>query len=126
MSRAPRKSGDSVAFSLLPSPFSLLRSALNYNPMTEPVQPPLKIFVRIRQLLEMIRFSHTLFALPFALLSAVMAWAIAAIIVTLVLALNIGARLIATLSLLLLLCFGLTLAWLELFARKASELRRDD
>jgi len=27
-----------------------------------------------RQLLEMIRFSHTLFALPFALLSAVMAW----------------------------------------------------
>lgn len=30
---------------------------------------------RVRQLLEMIRFSHTLFALPFALLSAVMAWA---------------------------------------------------
>jgi 4-hydroxybenzoate polyprenyltransferase len=30
---------------------------------------------RIRQLLEMIRFSHTLFALPFALLSAAMAWA---------------------------------------------------
>ena len=29
---------------------------------------------RIRQLLEMIRFSHTLFALPFALLAAVMAW----------------------------------------------------
>jgi len=29
---------------------------------------------RIGQLLEMIRFSHTLFALPFALLSAVMAW----------------------------------------------------
>ncbi len=28
----------------------------------------------IRQLLEMIRFSHTLFALPFALLGAVMAW----------------------------------------------------
>lgn len=27
-----------------------------------------------RQLLEMIRFSHTLFALPFALLAAVMAW----------------------------------------------------
>ena len=27
-----------------------------------------------RQLLEMIRFSHTLFALPFALLSAVLAW----------------------------------------------------
>jgi 4-hydroxybenzoate polyprenyltransferase len=30
---------------------------------------------RVRQLLEMIRFSHTLFALPFALLAAVMAWA---------------------------------------------------
>jgi len=30
---------------------------------------------RVRHLLEMIRFSHTLFALPFALLGAVMAWA---------------------------------------------------
>jgi 4-hydroxybenzoate polyprenyltransferase len=29
---------------------------------------------RVRQLLEMIRFSHTVFALPFALLAAVMAW----------------------------------------------------
>jgi 4-hydroxybenzoate polyprenyltransferase len=29
---------------------------------------------RVRALLEMIRFSHTLFALPFALLSAVLAW----------------------------------------------------
>jgi 4-hydroxybenzoate polyprenyltransferase len=29
---------------------------------------------RVRHLLEMIRFSHTLFALPFALLAAVMAW----------------------------------------------------
>ena len=29
---------------------------------------------RVRRLLEMIRFSHTLFALPFALLSAVLAW----------------------------------------------------
>jgi len=29
---------------------------------------------RVRKLLEMIRFSHTLFALPFALLAAVMAW----------------------------------------------------
>ena len=28
----------------------------------------------IRHLLELIRFSHTLFALPFALLAAVMAW----------------------------------------------------
>src|SRR3972149_10136057 len=33
------------------------------------------MFRRVRQLLEMIRFSHTLFALPFALLAAVMAWA---------------------------------------------------
>lgn len=33
---------------------------------------------RIRQFLEMIRFSHTLFALPFALLAAVMAWALGA------------------------------------------------
>ncbi len=30
---------------------------------------------RLRHLLEMIRFSHTLFALPFALLAAFMAWA---------------------------------------------------
>src|ERR671937_3221815 len=29
---------------------------------------------RLRILLEMIRFSHTLFALPFALLSALLAW----------------------------------------------------
>ena len=28
----------------------------------------------IRHLLEMIRFSHTVFALPFALLAAAMAW----------------------------------------------------
>jgi 4-hydroxybenzoate polyprenyltransferase len=32
------------------------------------------MFHRLRQLLEMIRFSHTLFALPFALLSAALAW----------------------------------------------------
>ena len=32
------------------------------------------MFTRIRQILEMIRFSHTLFALPFALLAALMAW----------------------------------------------------
>ncbi len=31
---------------------------------------------RIRHILEMIRFSHTVFALPFALLAAVMAWSI--------------------------------------------------
>jgi 4-hydroxybenzoate polyprenyltransferase len=32
------------------------------------------LFSRVRRLLEMIRFSHTLFALPFALFSAVLAW----------------------------------------------------
>jgi 4-hydroxybenzoate polyprenyltransferase len=32
------------------------------------------MFLRIRHLLELIRFSHTLFALPFALLAAAMAW----------------------------------------------------
>jgi len=32
------------------------------------------MFARLRQILEMIRFSHTLFALPFALFAAVMAW----------------------------------------------------
>lgn len=32
------------------------------------------VFKTIRHLLELIRFSHTLFALPFALLAAVMAW----------------------------------------------------
>ncbi len=31
---------------------------------------------KLRQILEMIRFSHTIFALPFALLAAIMAWAI--------------------------------------------------
>ncbi len=34
------------------------------------------MFVRLRYILEMIRFSHTLFALPFALLAALMAWAL--------------------------------------------------
>jgi 4-hydroxybenzoate polyprenyltransferase len=32
------------------------------------------MFARLRQILEMIRFSHTLFALPFALFAAAMAW----------------------------------------------------
>src|SRR5207253_8555614 len=32
------------------------------------------MFHRLRTILEMIRFSHTIFALPFALLSAVLAW----------------------------------------------------
>ena len=34
-----------------------------------------KMLTKLRHLLEMIRFSHTLFALPFALLAAMMAWA---------------------------------------------------
>jgi 4-hydroxybenzoate polyprenyltransferase len=42
--------------------------------------PPAKVqgsslFVRFKIFLELIRFSHTIFALPFALLSAAMAWA---------------------------------------------------
>jgi 4-hydroxybenzoate polyprenyltransferase len=32
------------------------------------------MFTRVRHILEMIRFSHTLFALPFALLAAALAW----------------------------------------------------
>jgi len=32
------------------------------------------VWRRLRQILEMIRFSHTIFALPFSLLSALMAW----------------------------------------------------
>lgn len=35
---------------------------------------PAGLFSRIRQLLELIRFSHTIFALPFAMLAAAMAW----------------------------------------------------
>ena len=31
---------------------------------------------RIRTLLELIRFSHTIFALPFAMLSAIVAWSL--------------------------------------------------
>jgi 4-hydroxybenzoate polyprenyltransferase len=34
----------------------------------------MSMFRRVRTLLEMIRFSHTLFALPFAFLSALLAW----------------------------------------------------
>ncbi len=34
------------------------------------------MWTRLRHILEMIRFSHTVFALPFALLAAVMAWTI--------------------------------------------------
>jgi 4-hydroxybenzoate polyprenyltransferase len=34
------------------------------------------MYQKFKKLLEMIRFSHTIFALPFALLAAVMAWAV--------------------------------------------------
>ena len=40
----------------------------------ETQNPPVGLGDRIRQLLELIRFSHTVFALPFALLSAAIAW----------------------------------------------------
>jgi Na+/proline symporter len=33
------------------------------------------MWVRVQHFLELIRFSHTIFALPFAMLSAVIAWA---------------------------------------------------
>jgi 4-hydroxybenzoate polyprenyltransferase len=36
------------------------------------------MWIKTRQILEMIRFSHTVFALPFALLAAVMAWLVPA------------------------------------------------
>jgi 4-hydroxybenzoate polyprenyltransferase len=38
------------------------------------IRNPQSAFESIRRMLEMIRFSHTLFALPFALLAALMAW----------------------------------------------------
>lgn len=41
--------------------------------MNDRPPPPVSVFRRMRQLLEMIRFSHTVFALPFALLAALMA-----------------------------------------------------
>src|SRR6266566_9747063 len=33
------------------------------------------MLTRVRRLLELVRFSHTIFALPFALLAAALAWA---------------------------------------------------
>ena len=38
----------------------------------------MSFFARVRSFGEMIRFSHTFFAMPFALLSLLMAWAIPA------------------------------------------------
>src|SRR5438552_16745819 len=43
--------------------------------MTTPRAPPsASVAIRVRHLLELIRFSHTVFALPFALLAGLMAW----------------------------------------------------
>src|SRR5438552_11782605 len=41
---------------------------------TVPAPPPTSLATRLRHLLELIRFSHTVFALPFALLAGLMAW----------------------------------------------------
>ncbi len=37
---------------------------------------PEDLYAQLKKLLEMIRFSHTIFALPFALMAALMAWAV--------------------------------------------------
>src|SRR5882757_9983543 len=37
-------------------------------------QLPIGMLTQLRHILEMIRFSHTLFALPFAMLAAALAW----------------------------------------------------
>lgn len=43
--------------------------------MQRRVEPPRRMLGKVRDLLEMIRFSHTVFALPFALFAAGLAWA---------------------------------------------------
>src|SRR5436190_15956193 len=50
-----------------PSPAHLL-TCRRPTPDSDPPDPHCLMFTRIRHILEMIRFSHTLFALPFALL----------------------------------------------------------
>ena len=50
-------------------------NALESRSETRPVDQP-AVLTRLRQFLELVRFSHTLFALPFAALSAIMAWSI--------------------------------------------------
>ena len=42
-----------------------------------PAPPPLPARKRLREYLELVRFSHTVFALPLATLAAVMAWQVA-------------------------------------------------
>jgi 4-hydroxybenzoate polyprenyltransferase len=44
------------------------------SPTTLPVEHSMHAGRRLRYFLEMVRFSHTIFALPFALFSAVLAW----------------------------------------------------
>ena len=44
--------------------------------MSDAPKESVGIFQKIKTILEMIRFSHTIFALPFALLSAVMCWTV--------------------------------------------------
>jgi 4-hydroxybenzoate polyprenyltransferase len=51
------------------------RFATQQNGRT-PGEERMALAARLRQILEMIRFSHTVFALPFALLAAVMAWSV--------------------------------------------------
>jgi 4-hydroxybenzoate polyprenyltransferase len=50
-------------------------SFLHWSLVTSPLVISIPVLTTLRRYLELIRFSHTLFALPFALLAAVMAWA---------------------------------------------------
>lgn len=55
----------------------MIRRAFSFGPKahtTMSTTAESTMFERIKTLLELIRFSHTLFALPFALLSAIVAW----------------------------------------------------
>lgn len=49
-------------------------SVSSSGPLISSPDSPIGFWSRVRHLLELIRFSHTVFALPFAFLSAVMAW----------------------------------------------------
>ena len=55
----------------------LIRVSSMFHPwltLASGLRPGVKMLERLRHILEMIRFSHTLFALPFALLAACLAW----------------------------------------------------
>jgi len=56
------------------TPDIVMAEAQGNNPARKRSVHPGLWFVRIRQFLELVRFSHTLFALPFAALSAAMVW----------------------------------------------------